>query len=211
MNYKLLLKVLIVFFSASCILALADNEIELEEDVVLAKLLEGNRNIEGEFLQVTYDSTGDQVQLSEGVFMLASPNRFVWDTIKPFPQRIISDGQWLTVWDVDLEQATRKRVESTLGQSPAALIGRPASEVLPFYDVADLGQQRFRLVPISEDGLFTSLTLSFKKSVISAMSIEDSLEQTTVIEFNAIEEHEGVSDQNFVVNLPDDIDVFVEE
>jgi len=212
MSYKWLLsKTLITFFSVFCLSVFAEESAVSETESLLAELLESNRNIEGEFLQVTYDSSGDQVQLSEGVFMLASPNRFVWDTIKPFPQRIISDGQWLTIWDVDLEQATRRRVDNTLGQSPAALLGQPAVEVLPFYEVALLGSQRFRLIPLSEDGLFTSLTLSFKGSVISAMSIEDSLEQTTVIEFKSIEEHEGVSEQNFVVDLPDNIDVFVEE
>ncbi|MFT2110181.1 outer membrane lipoprotein carrier protein LolA [Marinomonas sp. 2405UD68-3] len=212
MSYKWLLsKTLITFFSVFCLSVFAEESSVSKTESLLAELLESNRNIEGEFLQVTYESSGDQVQLSEGVFMLASPNRFVWDTIKPFPQRIISDGQWLTIWDVDLEQATRRRVDNTLGQSPAALLGQSALKVLPFYEVAHLGQQRFRLIPLSEDGLFTSLTLSFKGHVISAMSIEDSLDQTTVIEFKSIEEHEGVSEQNFVVDLPDNIDVFVEE
>lgn len=213
-NKSLLKSVLIafvVFFSAVSFAADQAKDADNSQSSVLAELLEANRNIEGKFLQVTYNDSGDQVQLSEGVFMLASPNRFVWDTINPFPQRIISDGEWLTIWDVDLEQATKKKVDSTLGQSPAALLGQPASKVLPFYDVAFLGQQRFRLVPASEEGLFSSLTLSFKSDVISAMSIEDSLGQTTVIEFKDIETHEGVSEQNFVVDLPSDIDVFIEE
>ncbi|WP_191600769.1 LolA family protein [Marinomonas algicola] len=200
-----------VIFSVSSFAADQIKDGQGSQAAVLAELLEANRNVEGKFLQVTYNDSGDQVQLSEGVFMLASPNRFVWDTINPFPQRIISDGEWLTIWDVDLEQATKKKVVNTLGQSPAALLGQPAAKVLPFYDVAFLGQQRFRLIPNSEEGLFGSLTLSFKNDVIGAMSIEDSLGQTTVIEFNDIETHEGVSEKNFVVDLPSDIDVFIEE
>ena len=46
-------------------------EILTAEEIVLASLLETNRNIEGEFRQVTYDEAGDQSQLSEGVFLLA--------------------------------------------------------------------------------------------------------------------------------------------
>ncbi|MCZ2723220.1 outer-membrane lipoprotein carrier protein LolA [Marinomonas sp. 15G1-11] len=215
MNDKCWLRQIIVtfFFMVSAVSFAADQGVAVEDgsSSVLAELLEANRNIEGEFLQVTYNESGDQVQLSEGVFMLASPNRFVWDTIKPFPQRIISDGEWLTIWDVDLEQATKKKVGRTLGQSPAALLGRPAAEVLPFYHVDFLGQQRFRLKPFSEEGLFGSLTLSFQNDIIKAMSIEDSLGQTTVIEFKEIEPHDGVSEQNFVVDLPSNIDVFIEE
>ena len=68
----------------------------------LTGLLDQNRNIEGEFRHVTNNEQGEAVQNSEGVFLLAAPNRFVWDTITPFPQRIISDGEWVTIWDVDL-------------------------------------------------------------------------------------------------------------
>lgn len=177
---------------------------------LLTKLLESNRNIEGEFRQVTYDEEGLQVQANEGVFLLAEPNRFVWDTITPFPQRIISNGEWITIWDVDLEQATQKPLEGALGNSPAALLGRPANAVLPHYVISQLGEQRFRLEPKEELDLFSTLTLSFRQNAIEAMSIQDNLGQTTVIEFNNVEHHDGVADGNFQVDLPADVDLIVE-
>ena len=176
----------------------------------LATLLEANRNIEGEFRQITYDDGGAQVQANEGVFLLAQPNQFVWDTINPFPQRIISDGEWVTIWDVDLEQAVRKPVSSSVGRTPAALLGQPAAEVLPHYQVALLGQHNFRLTPLEQAGLFAGLTLSFRDGTISAMSIVDGLGQTTVIEFKNVEFHEGVAAGNFVVELPANVDLIVE-
>lgn len=177
---------------------------------LLTQLLESNRNIEGEFRQVTYDEEGLQLQANEGVFLLAEPNRFVWDTITPFPQRIISNGQWITVWDVDLEQATQKPLEGALGNSPAALLGRPANDVLPHYDISQLGEQRFRLEPKEEVDLFSTLTLSFRENAIEAMSIQDSLGQTTVIEFKNVEYHDGVADGNFQVDLPEEVDLLIE-
>lgn len=177
---------------------------------LLTQLLESNRNIEGEFRQVTYDEDGLQLQANEGVFLLAEPNRFVWDTITPFPQRIISNGQWITIWDVDLEQATQKPLEGALGNSPAALLGRPANDVLPHYVVSQLGEQRFRLEPKEELDLFSTLTLSFRQNTIEAMSIKDGLGQTTVIEFNNVEQHDGVADGNFQVDLPAEVDLIVD-
>lgn len=184
--------------------------LKAEEGSALPDLLESNRNIEGEFRQVTYDESGKQVQANEGVFLLAEPNRFVWDTISPFPQRIISDGDTVTIWDVDLEQATQRPVSEQIGRSPAALLGQPAKEVLPYYEVSQQGDQRYHLVPKEDADLFASLTLSFRDGVIEAMSIEDSLGQTTVIEFQNVETHEGVVDANFQVDLPDDVDLIVE-
>ncbi|MCW8356813.1 MULTISPECIES: outer membrane lipoprotein chaperone LolA [Marinomonas] len=176
----------------------------------IERLLEMNRNIEGEFRQVTYDEKGKQLQASEGIFLLAKPNQFVWDSVTPFSQRIISDGNYITVWDVDLEQATKKPLSGAIGNSPAALLGRPAAEVLPHYTVAMLGQEKFRLQPKEDQELFQALTLSFRDEVISAMSIVDALGQTTVIEFKNVETHDGVAKENFVLDLPANVDVIVE-
>ena len=57
---------------------------QAEEAGSIENLLESNRNIEGEFRQVTYDEKGKQLQVSEGVFLLAQPNQFVWDSVTPF-------------------------------------------------------------------------------------------------------------------------------
>ncbi|WP_262368465.1 outer membrane lipoprotein chaperone LolA [Marinomonas sp. IMCC 4694] len=176
----------------------------------IENLLETNRNIEGEFRQVTYDEKGKQLQVSEGIFLLAKPNQFVWDSVTPFAQRIISDGQYITIWDVDLEQATKKPLSGAVGNSPAALLGQPAAEVLPNYVVTQLGEQKFRLAPKGDQDLFQNLTLSFRDYTISAMSILDALGQTTVIEFKHVEAHDGVAKENFVLDLPDNVDIIVE-
>ncbi|WP_394178394.1 outer membrane lipoprotein chaperone LolA [Marinomonas posidonica] len=176
----------------------------------VATLLEQNRNVEGEFRQVTYDEQGKQLQVSEGVFLLAKPNQFVWDSIKPFAQRIVSDGRTITIWDVDLEQATQRPLSGEIGSSPAALLGQPAETVLPLYNITALGEEKFRLSPKADQDLFQTLTLSFRDQVIDAMSILDALGQTTVIEFNHVEAHDGVAKENFKLDLPDDVDLIVE-
>ncbi|MCV2401304.1 outer membrane lipoprotein chaperone LolA [Marinomonas sp. C2222] len=173
-------------------------------------LLENNRNVEGEFRQVTYDEQGKELQVSEGVFLLAKPNQFVWDSISPFSQRIISNGQTVTIWDVDLEQATQRPVSGSVGNSPAALLSQPARDVLPNFDVSEISNGKYRLAPKDDQTLFQTLTLSFKKDLISAMSIVDSLGQTTVIEFKNVETHEGVAKANFTLELPEHVDVIIE-
>ncbi|WOD08133.1 outer-membrane lipoprotein carrier protein LolA [Marinomonas sp. GJ51-6] len=58
--------------------------------------------------------------------------------------------------------------------------------------------------------MFQTLTLSFRNEVITSMSIVDALGQTTVMEFQNVEQHEGVAKENFVLDLPDHVDVIVE-
>lgn len=202
---------LIVIMAFGVVLAFQSVTAQAKDTVsAIENLLEMNRNIEGEFRQVTYDEKGKQLQVSEGIFLLAKPNQFVWDSVTPFAQRIISDGKYVTVWDVDLEQATKKPLSGAVGNSPAALLGQPAAEVLPHYDVTTLGAEKFRLAPKEDQDLFQTLTLSFRNQVISAMSILDALGQTTVIEFKNVETHEGVAKENFVLDLPANVDVIVE-
>ncbi|MBM6549584.1 outer membrane lipoprotein chaperone LolA [Marinomonas ostreistagni] len=193
------------------LLALLSVSVWADGEQALSKLLDQNRNVEGEFRQTTYNEQGDEVQASSGVFLLAAPNRFVWDTVAPFPQRIVSDGEWVTIWDVDLEQATRKPIAGTLGESPAALLGESSDKVIAHYQVSELSGEKYRLKPQGEEDMFDTLTLAFDDGEISAMSIRDVLGQTTVIEFASIEAHEGVSEENFVVDLPDSVDVIVEQ
>ena len=180
------------------------------ENKNLTELLENNRNLEGDFQQVTYSDTGVKQQESEGSFTLAQPNRFVWETIKPFPQHIISDGDVITIWDIDLEQATQKPFEKALGNSPAALLSQPATKVLPYYAITQIDNNNFELIPIDNDGLFSSLTLSFKNKTITSMKIEDALGQITTIDFKKLKHHNGVDESRFKLVLPEDVDLIVE-
>lgn len=180
-------------------------------EAALSKLLESNRNVEGDFHQVTYNDKGDEVQETEGEFILSTPNRFVWDTNKPFPQRITSDGEWVTIYDVDLDQATRKPFSGAVGNSPAALLGGGTKNVLDHYKITKTGQFSYQLSPKENEDLFDSLTLSFDVNAIAEMSFKDALGQTTVIEFFNVAAHKGMPESRFKPNLPATVDVMTEQ
>ncbi|GAA0829586.1 MULTISPECIES: outer membrane lipoprotein chaperone LolA [Marinomonas] len=200
--YKMMLVLLVLFAGAA--------NAESSASAQLTQLLNQNRNVEGEFRQSTYDEKGNQVQVSNGIFLLSKPNKFVWDSVSPYAQRIISDGKTILVWDVDLQQATKKPFAGTASNSPAALLGQPAESVLPHYVVTKLGDHKYRLEPKNKEEMFKTLTLAFKNSKVSAMSIIDGLGQTTLIEFKKVEQHKGVANANFSMAVPDDVDVIVE-
>ncbi|TBR44388.1 outer membrane lipoprotein carrier protein LolA [Marinomonas agarivorans] len=204
---------------AACLFAIgfgfSANGVSANDADQLADLLQSNRNIAGDFEQITYDETGFEQQKSQGTFILAQPNRFVWETELPFPQKIVSDGDNITIWDIDLEQASQKSFANTLGNSPAALLSRPANEVLPHYNVTQFGQVgaeqiRFELIPNNDEGLFANLVLSFKNTSIHTMKIQDTLGQTTVIRFANLEHHQGADLARFKLVLPDYVDLIIE-
>ena len=128
----------------------------------------------------------------------------------PFPQKIVSNGKTITIWDIDLEQASQKSFHAAVGNSPAALLSQPADEVLPHYLINQLDPEEFELIPNDTEGLFAALTLEFQKDVIRVMKIKDTLGQVTVIEFKELALHNGVESARFELQLPADVDLIVE-
>jgi outer membrane lipoprotein carrier protein len=62
------------------------------------------------------------IRKTEGRFIFQRPGRFVWDTQKPFEQRLIADGKQLIMWDKDLNQATIRPAGQVLASTPAAIL-----------------------------------------------------------------------------------------
>jgi len=59
---------------------------------------------------------------SQGHFIFERPGKFVWETKKPFEQKVIANGQQLLLWDKDLNQLTTRPAGQALASSPAAIL-----------------------------------------------------------------------------------------
>jgi outer membrane lipoprotein carrier protein len=105
------------------------------------------KNAEGEFSQqqIRPPRSGETqpkvLKKSQGRFIFQRPGKFVWETIKPFEQKVIADGQRLLLWDKDLNQLTIRPAGKSLSASPAAILfGQVALD------------DRFELIPGAEKG-----------------------------------------------------------
>jgi outer membrane lipoprotein carrier protein len=103
-------------------------------------------NAEGEFTQqqIRASKQGESqpkvLRKSQGRFIFQRPGKFVWETIKPFEQKVIADGQRLLLWDKDLNQLTVRPASKGLSASPAAILfgGAMAEE---FFDLIPGGEK----------------------------------------------------------------------
>jgi outer membrane lipoprotein carrier protein len=62
------------------------------------------------------------VRQTQGRFVFQRPGRFIWDTQKPYEQKLIADGKQLILWDRDLNQATFRPAGQALASTPAAIL-----------------------------------------------------------------------------------------
>ena len=86
----------------------------------LRSFLTKTTSARGEFVQrVVRDAATQQ---SSGRFVFQRPGKFRWIYEKPYEHLIIADGQRLTMFDKDLNQATIRKLASALPSSPASIL-----------------------------------------------------------------------------------------
>ena len=97
----------------------------------LRQFVRNSKTAEGEFVQQQLrapkanepqDKGLKVVRQTQGRFVFQRPGRFIWDTQKPYEQKLIADGKQLIMWDKDLNQATFRPAGQALATTPAAIL-----------------------------------------------------------------------------------------
>lgn len=179
----------------------------------LSSILETYQTVQGEFVQTLVDSKANMLQESSGVFTVKAPGKFIWETTKPFPQKLIADLKTIWLYDPDLEQVTISSYDNNIEQSPAMLLSGNPEEILAHYTVkrSDLIADAYILKPIKKGGSFEELELLFNNAVIKTLILRDSLAQTTTFNVDNIQINEAVDDSIFIFNTPEGVDVLKNE
>ena len=179
----------------------------------LSQLLEKSKTISANFSQLTLAADGMQLQEAKGEMSVQRPGLFYWHTEAPQEQTMISDGQKVTLWDPDLEQATIKKLDQRLTQTPALLLSGDVSKISESFDISSkqAGEvMEFILKPKTKDTLFDSLNLSFRNGMINNMRLVDSVGQRTDILFSGVKANEPIPASKFKFVIPKGADVIQE-
>lgn len=150
---------------------------------------------------------------SSGSFEFLRPNRFKFLYKKPFEQSIVSDGQTLWLYDVDLNQVTSRPLAQTLNGTPAAVIAAAADlkglqadfklTALP----EKAGLQWVQATPKTKDGQLQSISVGFKASELAVLEILDSFGQRSVMTFSQFEVNPALATVSFQFKPPVGADV----
>ena len=185
-----------------------------DKDVArLTQLLEKSQTLTARFSQLTLDGSGTQLQETAGEMAVQRPGLFYWHTEGKAEQTIVSDGQKVTLWDPDLEQATIKKLDPRLNQTPALLLSGDVSKISESFDITSKQAgdvMDFTLKPKTKDTLFDSLRLSFRGGKINDMQLIDSVGQRTNILFTGVKVNEPIPASKFKFDIPKGADVIQE-
>ena len=162
------------------------------------------------FIQVVLDENLLALEESSGLLWIARPGRFRWDYESVHRQSIVADGEVLWLYDVELEQVTRRAQESAIGQTPAVLLSG-GQQYRKDYNVTILGRQGavnwISLVPKFSDGSFAEIQLGFEGETLRLIQLLDELNQITRVTLANVVENEPIPDSVFRFIPPTGVDV----
>jgi len=177
----------------------------------LIEQLRVHESFSAEFNQVTLSEDGGSISEVKGSLDLKHPNQFYWRAQAPQEQDVISNGDTLWVYDIDLEQVTIQHVAENLNQSPAVILSGNRPLIDAQYLVTTLKEAEdlylFRLMPKSTDASLLFMDIEVDQGVIQQLRFEDSLGQTTLITLHNVDLNPRFKKKHFRFIAPLGVDV----
>ena len=158
------------------------------------ELLAHSESIRADFTHTMLDKGGKLLDQSSGWMAWQRPQNFRWEIIEPLTQTLIINGDLFYQYDRDLEQLIVQPISADIAALPNVLLTGDAAVIDALYRVESVEevsiessgspvQQRFKLMPKSDGGLFSAIMIEFSGQQITAINIEDDLQQTSRFEF----------------------------
>lgn len=161
------------------------------------------------FSQTVTSTDGARKKTSSGQFEFLRPGRFRFHYTQPFEQLIVADGVKVWIYDVDLNQASSRKLAQALGATPAALLTGASLDtdfVLTPQPAKD-GLDWALATPKAKDGPFQSMRVGFKGRELQAVEIVDSFGQRSLLQFSRFEANVAVDAGRFHYTPPTGADV----
>jgi len=204
--FKTLLNLLLPFLFFACFAFIS---LPLMADDLARKL--GNfKTLSADISQVMQTDTG-QTTTSTGHIWIKQPGKFRYEIDAPESETFVSDGKDLYDYEPDLMQVVVRPLNQSLSETPLLLLSGGVDQLEKIFVVKESSkanlETQFLLVPREKDALISQLILIFKGENPSAMAITNSFGQTTTVNFSNINKNTTISDSQFKLNLPKDVDV----
>ncbi|MEX1197130.1 MAG: outer membrane lipoprotein chaperone LolA [Pseudohongiellaceae bacterium] len=161
--------------------------------------------------QVIVEADGEVLEESRIRFLLKRPDGFYWETVEPWPELIITDGETLWHYQPDLWQLTIDDWEQDESELAAHLLSGRFDRLSEDYTVeihpaSTSTQQSFVLEPLDPGSVYEQLQLYFENGRLASIDVNQTNGQRTQWEFNDVVVNEPVDDARFRFEMPDDVD-----
>ncbi|NVJ59994.1 MAG: outer membrane lipoprotein chaperone LolA [Gammaproteobacteria bacterium] len=185
------------------------SESDLNEFVELTSKI---KSLKAEFKQTISDQFGTKKDQTLGNFVIKKPAKFIWETVSPFEQLIVSNGKSLWTFDQDLDQVNIQDLNTAVGNTPVFLLEANKNELAKTFNVKKLlsGEETsatYELTPKEPGYAFERMMVLFKSGVLNEIFLIDTLGQQTVVQLTDVAQNITIEDSEFEFTPPDSVDV----
>ncbi|MDD9889696.1 MAG: outer membrane lipoprotein chaperone LolA [Gammaproteobacteria bacterium] len=176
----------------------------------LGSLLTGIDTLSAEVLQLIVESDGGVLEQSEIQMHLKKPDGFYWETIDPFPELIVTNGELLWNYQPDLEQVVIENWDNRDSELAAQLLNGRTENLADEYTVeliSDNQLANFILSPTALDSVYEQITIRFVATDLDVIHLDNKNGEQTVWEFSNIEKNHSLADSLFEFEPPEGIDI----
>lgn len=177
----------------------------------LKSFISATRSGQANFTQTVLDRNGKKTQSASGTMQFVRPGKFRWSYQKPYEQLIVGDGAKFWMYDVDLNQASVKKLDQALGSSPAALLAG-SNEIERGFVLKDTGSKDaldwLEAAPRNRDTSFENIRMAFDaQGDLAVMELSDAFGNHTVLRFSGLQRNPALSPGLFKFSPPKGADV----
>ena len=192
----------IIIFSLSLSACAENNRLE--------KILVNLYSFNADFVQIVKDSTNQIIDESSGRVMFKKPNYFRWEYEAPSKNEIISDGEFLYLYDPDLKQVIVSKLDKQITMSPAMLL--VSDNIHEFFNTKLIlnssNKTQYEATPKDlERAFFKRVVFKFNLDRLKEIKVIDNFDNETIIQFFKVIQNQDINEGKFLFNYPDDIDV----
>lgn len=182
---------------------------ERSEDLqILDQQLKNLQTFRADVRQLIVENTGGVLEESEILFMLKRPHGFYWETLQPFPELIVTDGETLWNYQPDLLQLSIENWDASRSELAAQLLSGNTDAIASEYRVSAVRVNEtnweFLLYPNDPASLYEQVSLYFEQGEMVSLLLINTNGQRTFWEFNNREVNIELDSSLFVFETPDD-------
>ena len=187
----------------------------------LRQFVRNSKTAEGDFVQQqlrapkaneSQDKGLKVIRQTQGRFLFQRPGRFIWNTQKPYEQKLLADGKQLILWDKDLNQATIRPAGQALAATPAAILFGETS-LDQHFDLAEgeerLGMKWVTLSPKQplntkngNDLPYTKISVGMANGLPKALELIDGLGSVVLVTLDKIQLNINLPANRFTFTPP---------
>ena len=175
--------------------------------------IKGLNSFSASFKQNTYQNDGSLLSESNGNLIYKKEAKYILEYENPSKIKFVSDGQFITTYDEELEQAIIQSYKNTFKEN---IIDIMTNEVLikekftlKSYVKGD--DYYIKFIPLKSDIEDNIFLLVINNNRIKEISFMNDFEQSVIMKFKDFKNNVSVVDSLFKIDIPKNFDVIVDK